>query len=215
MKGKERISILFGVFIFLFSCLSFLILDNNFLGFTSLIVLMVSIPIWIIFLQSSSVSEAIFKGSRGVVFKNRFSNKLTGNKKLDNLTEITSKPLYATSAVFPFDLFPDKILLEQKQVILVYKHFFYSSQEFNILIEDILSPVVETSVMFATFKIELGPGGFEQNPPPIQYLRKKSAIKLKRMIMGLIMCNKEGVDLSKMTRQEILVKIEEIGSFRE
>ena len=72
-------------------------------------------------------------------------------------------------------------------------------------------PIVETGVFFATLKLELGPGGFQQNPPPIQYLRKKDALEIKRIIVGLLICHKEKIDFSGMTSQEILEKVEEIG----
>ena len=72
-------------------------------------------------------------------------------------------------------------------------------------------PIVEQSVFFATLKLELGPGGFQQNPPPVTFLFKKEAIKANRIIVGLIICHKEKIDLSGMSREEILRKSEEIG----
>ena|SRR3989344_2745166 len=131
--------------------------------------------------------------------------------RLDQLVKMTEGRLFTASAVWPFDLFPNRIFIEQKQVIIVYSQFFFTAQDYHVLIEDILMPIVETGVFFATLKLELGPGGFQQNPPPIQYLRKKDALEIKRIIVGLLICHKEKIDFSGMTSQEILEKVEEIG----
>ncbi|KKQ74803.1 MAG: hypothetical protein US96_C0025G0012 [Candidatus Woesebacteria bacterium GW2011_GWB1_38_5b] len=131
--------------------------------------------------------------------------------RLDQLAKMTEGRLFTASAVWPFDFFPNKIFIEQKQIIIVYKQFFLTTQDYHILIEDILMPIVETGVFFATLKLELGPGGFQQNPPAIEYLRKRDALKIKRIIVGLLICHKEKIDFSGITPQEILEKVEEIG----
>jgi len=135
------------------------------------------------------------------------------HKRLNELTEMTDNRLYKLSAIFPFDLFPNQIIIEQKQVIIIYKQFFYTAQDYHILISDILMPIIETSFFFATLKIELGMGGFQQNPPPVAHLNKNDAIKAKRIIVGLTICHKENIDLSGLSREQILKKIEEIGKY--
>lgn len=67
---------------------------------------------------------------------------------------------------------------------------------------------------FSTLKIELGPGGFQQNPPSVKYLKKQEALKARRIIMGLIICHKEKVNLSKISKEELLDKVEEIGRIK-
>ena len=134
-------------------------------------------------------------------------------KKIDALAKMTTNQIYKISAVFPFDLFPNHIIIEQKQIIIRYRQFFFTHQDYHILISDILMPVVEVSIFFATLKLEIGEGGFQQNPPPVKFLFKKEALKAKRIIAGLLICLKENIDLSEMTREDVLRKIEEIGRF--
>ena len=131
--------------------------------------------------------------------------------RIEQLAQMTEGRLFMASAIFPFDLFPNKIFIEQKQVIVIYRQDLFSSQDYHILIEDILMPVVEISLFFATLKFELGPGGFQQNPPPIRFLKKRDALRIKQIIVGLLICHKEKIDLSKMTPAQILKNVEEIG----
>lgn len=140
--------------------------------------------------------------------------KKVGNKELDKLADMTEGRLFAFSSVFPFDFFPNQIIIEQKQIVIIYRQFFWSSQEYHVLIEDILTPIVENGVFFSTLKLQLGPGGFQQDPPPISFLKKAEASKAKRIIVGLLICHKEKIDFSGMKPSEIVKKVEEIGRFK-
>lgn len=132
-------------------------------------------------------------------------------EKLDTLTHLSDNRLFRLHSVFPFTLFTDTIVIEHKSVIIEKKNFFLSSEIYPISIKDILSPVVSTGVFFATLHLELGPGGFHQNPPEISFLKKSEALKARRIIMGLIICDKEGIDLTKMNKDEVLRKLDEVG----
>lgn len=161
------------------------------------------------------IKNKIGKSSESVIFQNKESSEDEKNRnQLNNLAKMTNNRLYKLTSVFPFDLFPNQIFIEEKQIIIVYKQFFFTSQDYHILIQDILMPIVETSLFFATFKIEMGPGGFMQNPPPVQFLRKRQALKAKRIIVGLLVCHKEEINLSSFNKKELLKKLEEIGRFR-
>lgn len=148
-----------------------------------------------------------------VIFNNSRENKSDNESenKIKQLAAMTDGRLFKASAVFPFDFFPNKIFIEQKQVIIVYSQFFFMHQDYHVLIEDILMPVVEQGVLFATLKLELGPGGFQQNPPPFHYLKKNDALRIKKIIVGLLICHKEKIDLSEMAPAQVLENVEEIG----
>jgi hypothetical protein len=141
---------------------------------------------------------------------NRKNSK--NSEKLDNLINYTNARLYKLSSVFPFDLFPNDVIINQKQVQIVNRYFFFARRDFPILIKNILVPVVETSIFFASLSMEVV--GFEQNPDPVKFLKKDEALRAKAIIMGLIVCDKEGIDLSKYSPEDILAKVEEIGKVR-
>lgn len=135
-------------------------------------------------------------------------------KKLNNLARMTENRLFSMSAVWPFDLFRNRVYIEEKQVILVFKQFFFITQEYNILIQDILVPVIENGLLFSTLRIQLGPGGFQQDPPAVKYLPKPEAEIAKHLIMGLLVCHKEKINLEDLEKEEIIDKLIEIGRFK-
>ncbi len=136
------------------------------------------------------------------------------SNKLDNLVKMTENRLFNLKSVFPFKLFPDSIVIEQKQVILICNQFFGSAQNYPILIKDILMPNIESSVFFATLKIKVVMGGVQQNPPSIRFLKKSEALKAARIITGLIICDREHIDLSGENQVEVVGKVEEIGRIK-
>lgn len=143
-------------------------------------------------------------------------NESTGldkdTQKLNNLMNLSDNRLLKLCTVFPFKLFKDTIVIEQKSVIIEKKNFFLSSEIYPISIKDILSPVVSTGIFFATFHLELGPTGIHENPPVISFLKKNEAMRARRVIMALIICDKEGIDLTKMNKDEVLRKLDDVGN---
>ena len=160
------------------------------------------------------IKKKISSKAESIIFQGDKHKREDNMEKMGNLAKMTHERIYKLSAIFPFDFFPNQVIIEEKQVIIVYKQFFFTFQDYHILIEDILMPIVEQSVFFATLKLEIGPGGFQQNPPPVEFLKKPQALKAKRIIVGLLVCHKEKIDLNGLDKKEMIKKLEEIGRFR-
>lgn len=216
--GKKAGVILSGAFFLGFAIYTVLFLDNVFFSSIALVLLIISLPLFsLIIFKPEPFKKAAIKSKETLfhgagVFNERLPHEK--NTQLDNLAKMTEERLYTLSSVFPFDLFPNKIFIEQKQVIIIYSQFFWSYQDYHVLVEDILMPVVEMGPFFATLRLELGPGGFMQNPPSITFLKKTEALRAKRIIMGLLICKKEGIEFAGLTPDEIVQKVEEIGRVR-
>lgn len=207
-----------GVFIILLLVVS-LLLDffPLFLSIPLLLITLIIIPISYKIASDSTTNPVISK-TREKITSIPFPRKKTkedkeNSQKLDRLATMTGNRLFKLSTVFPFDFFPDDVIIELKQIIIIRRNFFYSSQQYPFSIKDILAPAVESGYFFATLKLELGPGGFQQNPPKITYLKKAEAQRARRLIMGLIVCDKEDVELTGIPQEEVLRKVEEIGRF--
>jgi hypothetical protein len=141
---------------------------------------------------------------------------ITERERLDKTLERTRRTLLAIKTVFPFDLFPDIIRVDENKVEIIEKKFFVEEHIFPILIKNITGVVVTTNPFFATLKVEIT--GFDTNPDPITFLKKSDAIRAKRIIMGLITVQKDGkdgIDLSNIPLEEVRHKIEEIGKAQE
>jgi hypothetical protein len=137
--------------------------------------------------------------------------------KLDNLVKKANRNLLEISTVFPFDLFPNTIRVDENKVDIVYRNSFFDKHVVSILIKNINSVTISTGVLFATINFEVSGfvTGYEVKPTPIPYFKKKDAVHLKRVVMGLIAAHSEGVDLAKVPSRDIESKIEQIGKSNE
>ncbi len=132
--------------------------------------------------------------------------------KLNGLVEQSNRVLFTTKAIFPFDLFPNMIRLDENKLDIINNLFFFSEQVFPIAISDIKNVTVTTDLFFATLCVEIG--GYETNPGPIKFLPKGDAVKLRRLIFGLMEAKKENIDLGSIPINELVPKLEQIGRVR-
>lgn len=132
--------------------------------------------------------------------------------KLQNLANRGRISLYRICAVFPFDFFPDEISIEPDQINICIKSFFRSGKSYSIPIKNIADVYLYTSFMFASLKII--DTSYIENSVEVPFLRKKEAEKARRIIQGLILASKEGVDLSKIEPKKLIEKAEEIGKMQ-
>ncbi len=214
MKSGEATVVLIGFGLLVLVLISLLWIENPTISYFSIFLLILFLPIGGALLHSLRGKTATIGLPQMYEKRSGVNKKVLMNDKLEKLTESTDRALYELSAVFPFDFFPNKIIIGEKQVVLIFKPFFFSSQIYHYLIEDLLTPVVESSIFFASLRLELGPGGFQQNPPRISYLKKGEAIRARRIMMGLLICKKEGIEFEGMSRTQIVEKVEEIGKIR-
>lgn len=150
-----------------------------------------------------------------VVFVQDESNKKkTVVEKLEEtrqkLTEIAerSKLIYTAKAIFPFQFFPDEIVIETDKVTVIHRTLWYKTVH-PMPLDYLMSVTVTRGILFAAISFEIT--GFETNPGDITHLWPGDAAKAKRYIMGLIEAKKENIDLSPVKPSEIRDQVEEIG----
>lgn len=132
---------------------------------------------------------------------------------LDNLVRRANNVLFRAETVFPFDFFPDVLIVDQNKIDVITRNFFYSEQIYSILIRDIQAVHIEKSLFFSVLKVEVT--GFETNPPPIRYLKNEEALRARRIIMGLVAASKERIQMGTIPQGEVLHKVEAIGRAEE
>jgi hypothetical protein len=140
------------------------------------------------------------------------SSKQQEKEKLDKLVQSSKEVIYGISTVFPFNFFPDTITVVKEKVDITYGVFFSSKEVFSILTPDIRGVVIDHGLYFATLHFEVI--GYERNPDPVKYLKVGEAVRMRRIILGLIACDKEKIDLSHFSTKELRTKLEEIGMAR-
>lgn len=138
------------------------------------------------------------------------ANEIQENQKLDNLVEMCEKPLLKIKTVFPFVLFTNEVIIDIHKVSIVYGNFFASKQIHSVLVKDVSDVVVETNPFFATLKIV--DIGYTDNTIDINYLKRSDGNLARRVIQGLVMAHKHGIDLTKVNRKDLTKKLESLGA---
>lgn len=134
-------------------------------------------------------------------------------KKLNQAVKGAKKILFKTKTIFPFDLFPDEILIDENKVDIVSGNFFYSKDIYSIPIQNISGVNSSFDLFFGQLRIEAW--GLNKVPQPIKFLSKKDALEARRILSGLIMANNEEIDLRDIPLHEAKMKLREIGKARE
>lgn len=139
-----------------------------------------------------------------------YIEKVEEEEKLDRLLQQSNRVLFKCSTVFPFDFFPDRIIVDETKVNVILKEFFATESVHGILIENIKDIQIQTSILFASLTIV--PDIYFGAPVSIVYLLKKDAYELRRLIQGIILCQREGIDLSKLDIGQIKDKVRKVGT---
>ncbi len=146
---------------------------------------------------------------QGSPHENRPTPEKTTHQKLHKLVEQSKSPLLRVKTAVPFNPFPDKLIVDINKVTIIYKYFFFSEQIHSVFVKDISDVLVETSWFYSTIKII--DVGYTENSIDINYLTTQDAIKARKVIQGLIVAHKHGLDLSKYEESDLAIKLEELG----
>jgi len=130
--------------------------------------------------------------------------------KMQDLAKNSETVLLQISTVFPFDFFPDQISIETTQVNIVRSDFFFDHSIQSIPIKNILEVRIQDSILFSS--LTLLDNAYQHNEVTISYLKKGQANKARRIIQGLVIASKEGVDCSTLEVQELAELSERLGT---
>jgi hypothetical protein len=137
---------------------------------------------------------------------------ITEERKLDNLITNSHKVLFKCSAVFPFDLFPDELSIESTQVNVKRKVFFLTAQSSSVPVKNISDVILSTSIFFSSIRVV--DQYFAQNSIDVSFLKKDDALKVKKIIQGLVIAVKEDVDPSRITPNHLVNRAEKLGEMQ-
>src|SRR5258708_696964 len=128
---------------------------------------------------------------------------------VDELEQDQQVALFSISTVFPFRIFPTKISVDKKKIDIIHELFIGSKQIQSILIVDVMNVVVETNLFFAKLRIH------DKLPMHgsivVEYLPRAGALKMRRIIEGLLVGDRSHVDTSKVPSRKLASQMERIG----
>jgi hypothetical protein len=119
--------------------------------------------------------------------------------------------LLKVTATFPFQFFPDELIIDEMKVTYVRRTFFYSSQMRTILINDISDVLLEAAPFFATLRIISNSSKYPEIK--ITYLSRTDGVKAKKMLDGLIISRAQALQLNKFNQQQLQNKIVDLGTY--
>lgn len=138
--------------------------------------------------------------------KNQAEKREVDKQTVDDLVKKSNRYIISISSVFPFNIFPNTINVEEGRVTFIFRQLM-SSQSHSIDIKDISNVFIESSLFFAS--IQIVSRTFIQNDKKIGYLNKKKAYRIRRVIEGLRILANNNIDTSNYEISELIAKTEE------
>ncbi len=129
--------------------------------------------------------------------------------ELDRTAQGSRRILFKTRTIFPFDFFPDELIIDENKIDIISGIFFFSKDVFSIPIGNISGVNSSFDLFFGQLRIEAW--GLNKNPLPIRFLTKKDAQKARRIISGLILTTKNDIDLKSIPLAKTKLRLEQIG----
>src|SRR5581483_11200557 len=127
--------------------------------------------------------------------------------KLNELVRKSNRRVISISTTFPWKFFPNTIDVEESRVTFSFRQLL-SFQSHSVDIKDISNVFIEAGLFFATLQVVSRT--FVQNDIKIGSLRKKDAMKVRRIIEGLRILKSNDIDTSNYEIPDLINKLEEL-----
>jgi hypothetical protein len=137
-------------------------------------------------------------------------HKVLDENLVAGLVEKSNRILASVTSVFPFDIFPNTVNVEEGRITVIVRNFFYSSQIHSVDIKNISNVFLNLAPFFA--QLVIVSKTFARNQIKINFLKKDEAIFVRRMIEGLRVFESKQIDTSIYTREELIAKLEELST---
>jgi hypothetical protein len=132
--------------------------------------------------------------------------------KFKKLIDDASKELFRFKSVFPFDLFPDEVVVDINKVNIIKRISVFGERVHSVFIQDISDVFITNNILFST--LEIVDTGFTENSIQVKNLKKSDAARARRIIQGLVIARKQQIDLSSVYDEELALKLEKLGESR-
>jgi hypothetical protein len=114
-----------------------------------------------------------------------------------------------SSHSFPIDFFPDTLNIEEGRITIIQRHFL-SSEVHSIDLKDISNVFINTTFLYS--QLVFVSKTFEENEIRMRNLRTKDAVFARRIIEGLRIFESKQIDTGVYTKEELIVKLEDLST---
>lgn len=152
------------------------------------------------------INQTLKEEGKNEQTKNKATKKAEDRQTVSDLIRKSNRRIISISSLFPWDIFPNTIEVEESRVTFIFRQFL-SSQSHSVNIKDISNVFIQTSLMFATLQIVSRT--FVENDITIGHLNRVEARKVQMVIEGLRTFLEHDIDTSNYEVDELVSKIEE------
>lgn len=140
--------------------------------------------------------------------KNQALRKEVDRQTVADLVKKSNRIIISISSkIFPWDFFPNTIIVEESKVIFIFRQLF-SSQSHAVDIKDISNVFIESSLFSS--RLQIVSRTYIQNDITIGNLNRKKANQVRRIIEGLRTFAEHNIDTSNYEIKELVDKLEEL-----
>jgi hypothetical protein len=112
-----------------------------------------------------------------------------------------TKTILTISSVFPFDFFPDTVVIEQNKVKIIFNHFSFSYRVHGVLIRDITDVLVDIHLFLATLTMVDSSNYHYPIEIKVENLHIDEALKARSIILELVAAQRQQVNISSVPYQ--------------
>lgn len=128
---------------------------------------------------------------------------------VEDMVNNSNRVLLKISSVFPWDLFPSNIIVEETRLTVIHRQLF-SSQAYSVDIKNISNIFINSSILFS--QLTIVSDTFAENQIIVDRLRKKEAIFIRRIIEGLRMFVDKEIDTTGYKKEELINKLRQLST---
>jgi hypothetical protein len=127
-----------------------------------------------------------------------------------SLTELNnaSERLFGFKALFPFDFFPDEVVLDRFKIVVIKRDFFLSQRVMTIPISGTIGVKVNSGPIFSQIEIFDPAGG--QKTVIIEKVLNNHARRFRTLVEGLIVAIRQGINVNEMSKND-MIKSAQLG----
>ena len=167
------------------------------------------------------VFEAI---KRALIHRGIFRQKTTETEEKKKKTSSAKKPklasiaiksheiLFKASTVFPFTLFPDTVALDREKISFANRLFFSVAKITSVPVRDILSVEADIGPFFGS--VHTSSRFFITNPKSINWLWRKDAMQLQRLLQGYIIAHEQEINCDNIEKKKLIAMLNDLGTGR-
>ena len=144
--------------------------------------------------------------------RNREKDSFPDRKRVKRLTHVAvlgHDVLFRANTVFPFNLFPDTVIVDREKLTFITRYFFSIAKITAIPIRDLLNVEADIGPFFGS--VHTSSRFFITTPYSIKFMWRKDAIQLRRLLQGYIIANEQDIDCTKIEKVKLIALLNDLG----